>query len=291
MDLGGKKRCSKGYRRNKNKTVDNPFDCIKTDGVKKRCPNGTHKTKKGCVKNTSARNARNARNARTRKRSDSRQSLRTYPKFYILTSTAENFKSFIQELTDDPVEANVHVKIPLAHMKLLIDKIEDELDKGGEHIEVKIDRNDKIVFDNTKVGRKWQEHIHYKVVPRGSTPRSPRVPRLPRERNLQDPNSLGVYAKFYTMKGNTEILKQFIKDLKQKPYPKNPHVFPGILTKTNVYILIKKIQKEINKKKEEIEVKLDRDDMFVIMNTEPGYDLWLNRDEIKFTGIKRSARS
>ena len=80
-------------------------------------------------------------------------------------------------------------------------------------------------------------------------------------------------------------------ELLLKSYPKNPHVFPGILTKTNVYILIKKIQKEINKKKEEIEVKLDRDDMFVIMNTEPGYDLWLNRDEIKFTGIKRSARS
>ncbi len=284
MNLEGKTRCSKGFRKNKTKTAEHPYDCIKKDDiVKKRCPKGTHKTKKGCVKNSSARNARTRRRPVTRRRS-----LRTYAKFVILKSTTENFKGFVQELTDDPAPTGLLV-IPLTDVNLLIDKIQDEIDKGGEELEVKINREDLFVFQNTKVGRKWRDKIDYKPVPRGSSPRSPRIPRLPRDRHLQDPNSLRQYPKFYMMKGKSAYLKKFIRDLKNNPYPKDN--FPGIISKPTVYLFIKKIQKEINKGEEDVEVKIDRGDMSIILNTDVGYEKIYTSDDVKIIGMKRTPRT
>lgn len=146
------------------------------------------------------------------------------------------------------------------------------------------------VFQNTKVGRKWRDKIDYVSVPRGSTPRSPRVPKLPRDRHLQDPNSLRTYPKFYTMKGKSAYLKKFIRELKKNPYPKEN--FPGIISKATVYLFIKKIQKEINKGDEDVEVKINRDDMFIILNTNVGYEkIFNNNDNVKIIGIKRTPRA
>ena len=108
----------------------------------KRCPNGFHKTKKGCVENSTARNNR------------TRKSPRQWTKYFIIKGTVKDLSQFIFELRQDPYPPpNYPGRIAKASITRLTGKIEDELAKGN--VNVMIDRDDLFTLENTEEGRQY----------------------------------------------------------------------------------------------------------------------------------------
>jgi len=185
MNLGTRKICPKGYKRNK--TKKSPYDCI---------PNGKYNT----------------------------SSPRINAKYYIINGTVEQFNQFIWEINYDPSTLpNYPGNIPKASFTRLIRKIEDAFTSNPVH--VKIDRDDMRVLQNTSVGSEWLPifDITYLERTKKMTPKnvSPLRPSPPTQRHPRSPR---IVTKIYNLKSTIPKFKQLIKILKTSPANNIPNV-------------------------------------------------------------------
>jgi len=269
MNLGDRKICPKGYKKNKNKTASNPYDCTLK---KPRCPNGYHKTKKGCVENSTARNNR------TKKRESPRQ----FVKYYSLKGTLHNLSSFAFDLRTFPFPRNPNYpgRIAEASITRLSGKIEDELAKGNSTII--IDRDDMVIIDNTMAGSMWIEKLEITPLERTNHP-TPKKSSPLRKSPKVNRYSLRTTSKFYILTSTVPQFKVLVKKLSANP--KTASLY-GLVAKVSVKRLIRKLQASI---KDNIPtVILDRDDMFTLDNTEEGKKWNTANSNNSIKGIERS---
>lgn len=226
----------------------------------KRCPNGFHKTKKGCVENSTARNNR------------TRKSPRQWTKYFIIKGTVKDLSQFIFELRQDPYPPpNYPGRIAKASITRLTGKIEDELAKGN--VNVMIDRDDLFIINNTIVGSRWIDKLDIEYLERTKnlTPRrrSPlrKSPIVPRDT-----------PKMYVINSTVTQFKLLVSRLRRNPKTAS---ISELVAKVSVKRLIGKLQVSI---KENVPtVVIDRDDLFTLENTEEG-----RKWDYKITALERS---
>jgi hypothetical protein len=217
----------------------------------KRCPNGFHKTKKGCVENSTARNNR------------TRKSPRQWTKYFIIKGTVKDLSQFIFELRQDPYPPpNYPGRIAKASITRLTGKIEDELAKGN--VNVKIDRDDLFIINNTIVGSRWIDKLDIEylertknLTPRRRSPlrKSPIVHRYsPRDT-----------PKMYVINSTVTQFKLLVSRLSRNPKTAS---ISELVAKVSVKRLIGKLQVSINENVPTVVI--DRDDLFTLENTEEG---------------------
>lgn len=237
----------------------------------KRCPNGSHKTKKGCVKNSTARNNR------TRKQGSPRQ----FTKYYIIKGNPNDLLSFVYDLRMYPYPSlNYPGRIAEASITRLSGKIEDELNKGNSTI--MIDRDDMFIINNTYAGSAWINKFDITPLERTTHPTPKKSSPLRKSPNVYR-YSLRSTSKFYTLTSTVSQFKALVRKLRANP--KTASIY-GLVANVSVKRLIGKLQASI--KKNMPTVILDRDDMFTLDNTEEGLKWMTNLDGYKITGIERS---
>jgi len=208
MNLGTRKICPKGYKKNKTKSDANPYDCVL---------NPTSKTLK---------------------------SPRLFSKYVIVKGTATNFRDLIGHLGyDSTANPGYPGRIAKASVTRVIGKIEDELKSNATDINVKLDRDDMNVLKNTIVGSQWLKVLDVVYLKRTSevTPRK-RSPLRPSPTSRKNPRSPKIYSNFYVLTSTLPQFKSLIKNLRA-----NPSGVLDVVAVVSVKRLIRKIQVSVNK--------------------------------------------